>query len=62
MTTADQDEAKPHVHVFDPVSGYCVRGCVGFRDDGRLIHKGGAILRTSSIPLQDIEPTEGNTP
>lgn len=34
-----------HVHVFDPDSGYCLRGCVGYRDDGRLIHKGGAILR-----------------
>ena len=34
-----------HVHVFDPISGYCIRGCVGYREDGRLIHKGGAILR-----------------
>ena len=37
-----------HVHVFDPVSGYCVRGCVGYRDDGRLIHRGGAELRPAS--------------
>lgn len=34
-----------HRHVFDPISGYCVSGCVGYREDGRLIHKGGAVLR-----------------
>lgn len=52
-----------HVHIFDPVSGYCVRGCVGYRDDGRLIHKGGAILRPHSDPHPtDQQETEGNTP
>lgn len=33
-----------HEHTFDPISGWCT-GCVGYRDDGRLIHKGGSVFR-----------------
>jgi hypothetical protein len=33
----------PHIHTFDPVSGWC--GRCGLRDDGRLIDRAGMVLR-----------------
>lgn len=44
-----------HVHVFDPVSGWCIRGCIGYREDGRLIHKGGDVLR-ATLTSTDTDP------
>jgi hypothetical protein len=34
-----------HAHVFDPVSGYCIRGCAGYREDGRVVHQSGSVFR-----------------
>lgn len=36
---------EQHVHVFDPVSGYCIRGCAGYREDGRVVHQSGSVFR-----------------
>jgi len=33
-----------HQHTFDPVSGWCT-GCIGYREDGRLMSFGGNELR-----------------
>lgn len=55
MTTEPEDDAKPHVHVFDPVSGYCVRGCPGYREDGRVVHKSGSVFRAGANQLNRSE-------
>lgn len=46
-----------HTHTFDPVSGWCTSGCVGYREDGRLVNFAGDELR----PGRTYTPSELQT-
>ena len=49
-----------HAHVFDPVSGYCIRGCSGYREDGRVVHKSGSVFRPGTTDAPSTERQEQN--
>jgi hypothetical protein len=47
----------PGKHTFDPVSGWCIGGCPGYREDGRLMSFGGDVYR----PGREYTPDELQT-